>query len=242
MNKIRGALFLFWMVGWMLILGVLCLPFLVLPASWTLWPLRLWLALVFFGARFLVGIKIEVRGRENIPDGAALLASKHQSMADVLVPWQLFSFPAIILKQELSWLPVFGWYAMKLKNVAIDRKAGAKALRKMLAQTRALAGAGRQLLIFPEGTRVEPGGKAGYKPGVAAMYKEMQAPCLPIALNSGLYWPAHGLNFKPGTIIVQILPAIAPGLDRKTFMKELETRIETATNELINAEKEPDCE
>jgi 1-acyl-sn-glycerol-3-phosphate acyltransferase len=112
----------------------------------------------------------------------------------------------------------------------------------MLAQTRALAGAGRQLLIFPEGTRVEPGGKAGYKPGVAAMYKEMQAPCLPIALNSGLYWPAHGLNFKPGTIIVQILPAIAPGLDRKTFMKELETRIETATNELINAEKEPDCE
>ncbi|VAV94379.1 Acyl-CoA:1-acyl-sn-glycerol-3-phosphate acyltransferase [hydrothermal vent metagenome] len=233
MNKLRGLVFLVWMYGLILIIGLALLPVLILPMRWARSALDIWLALVFFGVRVILGIRLEFTGQENIPAGGVLIASKHQSMLDVLVPWRLFSFPALILKQELSWLPVFGWYVLKLKNVAIDRKAGAKALRKMLRQSAALAKQGRQILIFPEGTRVEPGQKVPYKSGVAALYLKMQVPCVPIALNTGLCWPAHGLDFKPGTVQVQILPAIAPGLDKKTFLAELETRIETATNQLI---------
>jgi len=239
MRKLRAILFLIWMYGLMLVLGILSLPFLFLPVRWVLWPVQLWLSLVFGGLRVLLGITFEIKGQQNIPKGGALIAGKHQAMFDVLIPWKLFSFPAIILKQELSWMPIFGWYAMKLKNVAIDRKAGAKALRKMLAQTKVLAEQGRQIIIFPEGTRVQPGDKAPYKPGIAAMYGQMNVPCVPVAINSGLCWPAHGLGFKPGMITVQILPVIAPGLSRKQFMQELELRIETASNALLPPKQSP---
>ncbi len=232
MSQFRGVVFLIWMYGLILILGLLFLPVLVLPISWARWPVDLWLKMMFWGIRVLLGVRIVVEGREHIPDGGALIAPKHQSMFDVLIPWQLFSFPALILKQELAWLPVFGWYVMKLKNVAIDRKGGAGALRKMVRQAATLAANQRQILIFPEGTRVLPGAKAPYKSGVAALYKEMNVPCVPIALNSGLCWPAHGLNFRPGTIIVRVLPPIPPGLDRRAFMQQLEHSIETASDEL----------
>ncbi len=236
MRKIRAALFLIWMYGLMFLLGIVALPFLILPKKWTLWPLRLWLFLVFAGLRHLLGIRVKIEGLENIPKGGALIAAKHQSMFDVLFPWQLFSFPAIILKQELSWLPIFGWFAMKLQNIAINRKAGATALRKMLRDAESLTQHNRQILIFPEGTRVKPGQSAPYKPGIAAMYMQMNVACVPIALNSGLFWPSRGLNFRPGTISVQILPPILPGLSRKEFMQTLQHQIETASNALAKRE------
>jgi len=232
MGYLRGVLFLIWMVFWLLLLGIIFLPTLLMGLAAVKAPMKIWIKITLFGMRYICGIKIAIEGTQNIPKGGALLASKHQSMFDVIIPWQLFSFPALILKTELSRIPIFGWYVMKLKNVAINRKDGAKALRKMLKDCAALAKQNRQILIFPEGTRVKPGASAPYKPGVAGLYKEMQVPCVPIALNSGLCWPKSGLNFQPGTITVRILPAIAPGLDKKTFMQQLQTSIETASLEL----------
>lgn len=233
MAFIGSIAFIVWMYGLMAILGIVFAPTLLGPRSWTRAALRFYLALVFGGLRVLCGIRYEVRGREHMPEGGALVASKHQSMFETLAFWAILTDPAIILKKELAFLPVFGWYAMKLKNIKVDRSAGAKALRDMLKQARERADEGRQVVIFPQGTRLEPGQADTYKPGVAGLYSAMKAPCIPVALNSGLYWPAHGLVRRPGTIVVEFLPAIEPGLPRDAFMAELETRIETASSALL---------
>lgn len=233
MAWIGSFLFVVWMYGLMAVIGLLFAPTLLGPRSWTRWAFRVYLALVFGGLRVLCGIRYEVRGREHMPAGGALVASKHQSMFETLAFWAILPDPAIILKKELAFLPVFGWYAMKLKNIKVDRAAGAKALRDMLKQARDRAGEGRQVVIFPQGTRLAPGETDTCKPGVAGLYSAMKAPCIPVALNSGLYWPAHGFVRRPGTIVVEFLPAIGPGLSKDAFMTELETRIESASTALL---------
>ena len=233
MAALRSAIFVIWMYGLMLVMGILCAPFLLGPRGGVKACMRLYLALVFGGLHWICGIRYEVRGREHLPDGGALIASKHQSMFETLAFWAILDDPAIILKKELSYLPVFGWYAMKLKNIKVDRAAGAKALRNMLKQARERASEGRQVVIFPQGTRLEPGEHDTYKPGVVGLYNAMKTPCVPVALNSGLYWPPHGFVRKPGLIIVEFLPPIAPGLGKDAFLAELQTRIETASDALL---------
>ena len=232
---IGSIVFVIWMYGLMVVMGIICLPALLGPRSWTKACARLWLSLVFGGLRVLCGIRYEVRGLEHLPKGGALVASKHQSMFETLAFWQILDDPAIILKKELSYLPFFGWYAMKLKNISVDRAAAAKALRGMLKQARERATEDRQVVIFPQGTRVKPGEAESYKPGVVGLYTSMKVPCVPVALNSGLYWPAHGLGRKPGTIIVEFLDPIEPGLPKAEFMATLEERIETASTALLDA-------
>lgn len=233
MAWIGSIVFVVWMYGLMAVLGIVFAPTLLGPRSWTRRAFRVYLALVFGGLHVLCGIRYVVRGREHMSTGGALVASKHQSMFETLAFWAILPDPAIILKKELAFLPVFGWYAMKLKNIKVDRSAGAKALRDMLKQARERASEGRQVVIFPQGTRLEPGETDTYKPGVAGLYSAMKVPCVPVALNSGLYWPAHGMVRRPGTIVVEFLPAIEPGLPRDAFMAELETRIETASSALL---------
>jgi 1-acyl-sn-glycerol-3-phosphate acyltransferase len=222
------------MYGLMAVMGVVCAPALVGPRAWSKACLRVYLALVFGGLRRLCGVTYEVRGLEHRPAAGALVASKHQSMFETLAFWTILDDPAIILKKELSYLPFFGWYAMKLKNIKVDRAAGSTALRSMLKQARERAGEGRQVVIFPQGTRLAPGEHDTYKPGVAGLYAAMKAPCTPVALNSGLFWPARGMARRPGTIIIEFLPAIEPGLSKAAFMAELETRIETASAALLS--------
>ena len=233
MTGLRSILFVIWMYGLMAVMGIACAPILLGPRSWCKACMRLYLDLVFGGLRLICGIRYEVRGLEHRPVGGALIASKHQSMFETLAFWKILDDPAIILKKELSYLPFFGWYAMKLENIKVDRAAGAKALRDMLKQARACAQAGRQVLIFPQGTRLNPGETESYKPGVAGLYSTMKVACTPVALNSGLYWPARGITRKPGLIVIEFLPAIEPGLAKDVFMAELETRIETASHALL---------
>lgn len=235
MYVIGSALFVVWMYGLMAIMGLLCSPLLLGPRSWVRGCFAVYRHLVFAGLRVLCGIRFEVRGRKNIPAGPALVASKHQSMFETLAFWHILPDPAIILKKELKYLPVFGWYAMKLRNVAIDRSAGASALKAMLRAARERAHEGRQVVIFPQGTRVEPGAPESYKPGVAGLYGAMDVPCVPVALNSGLYWPPSGFVRKPGTIIIEFLEPIPAGLARARFMEQLESRIETASQALLPA-------
>ncbi len=230
---IGSILFVVWMYGLMVVMGIVCSPALLGPRSWSKACLRLWLKLVFGGLHVLCGIRYEVRGEQYRPTGGALVASKHQSMFETLAFWQILDDPAIILKKELAYLPFFGWYAMKVKNISVDRSAGAKALRGMLKQARDRAAEGRQVVIFPQGTRLEPGQAESYKPGVIGLYSFMKVPCVPVALNSGLYWPAHGFGRKRGTIIVEFLEPIEPGLGKDEFLATLESRIETASDALL---------
>jgi 1-acyl-sn-glycerol-3-phosphate acyltransferase len=154
-------------------------------------------------------------------------------MWETLYFMHLFPDPAIVLKKELLSMPVYGWYARKLEMIAVDRDQGASAIRELGRQGSKVLGQGRTLVIFPEGTRQEPGAPPDYKPGIALLYRQLGLPCIPAALNSGLYWEGNGLLRKPGKIVIEFLEAIPPGLDRETFMHELETRIETATARLV---------
>jgi len=233
--RLGSVLFVLWMYGLLVVMGILCAPTLIGPRRWSRACLKLYLTLVFGGLRVLCGIRYEVRGLEHLPEGGALIASKHQSMFETLAFWMILDDPAIILKKELSYLPFFGWYAMKLDNVKVDRSAGAKAMRSLLEQTKRRIAQGRQIVIFPQGTRLKPGAEESYKPGVAGLYSATKTPCVPVALNSGLYWPARGFTRKPGVIVVQFLPAIEPGLGKGAFMTQLETVIETASDALSPA-------
>ncbi|MDI4664592.1 1-acyl-sn-glycerol-3-phosphate acyltransferase [Xanthobacter autotrophicus] len=183
--------------------------------------------------RVIAGTRAEFHGLENIPEGPLLIAAKHQSAWETFALLPLFSDPAFILKQELMRIPVFGWFATKARMIPIDRKGGSAALKAMTRRAQADMAEGRQILIFPEGTRRPPGAPPDYKLGVSHLYASLNVPCLPIALNSGLYWPRRAIIRRPGTIRVEVLPPIPPGLGRSAFMARLQADIETASDRLL---------
>jgi 1-acyl-sn-glycerol-3-phosphate acyltransferase len=230
----RSVVFAAWMFASAVVLGTLCLPVLIGPRRAAMAPIRLWARVSLFGLRWIVGLKVEVRGRALAPRGAALVAAKHQAMLDVLVALDLFPDPCIVLKQELMWIPFFGWFAAKVEMISIDRSSGATAVRRLTAATARALEEGRQVFIFPEGTRQAPGAPPAYKPGIAALYREMNLACTPIATNSGRVWPASGLAKYPGTAVYELLPPIVAGLKRGVFMASLQAAIEGASD-LLNA-------
>jgi len=181
----------------------------------------------------LAGIKMEWRGLEKIPPGPLLVASKHQSIWETFSLLTLFPDPAHILKRELQWIPFFGWYAWKAAMIPVDRGRGSQALAGMTEHAHAALAHGRQIVIFPEGTRRAPGAEPAYKYGVVFLYAETGTPCLPIALNSGLFWPRRSFLRYPGTIVAEILDPIPPGLEKAEFSRRLQDTIEAATARLI---------
>ncbi len=183
--------------------------------------------------KWIVGTKMEVRGRDKLPKAPYLVASKHQSAWDTFALIPIFSDPAVVMKAELRHIPFHGWFSRKFEHVFVARERGPGALRQLLRDAKARADAGREVVIFPEGTRRTPGAEPDYKPGVVAVYEGLGLPCVPMALNSGLYWPRRSLMRYPGTIIVEILDPIPAGLSRAEFKAELERRIEAASNRLI---------
>ncbi len=208
------------------------LPFISRRRLWTAGVLS-WVRTNRFLLRVICGTRDAFSGLENIPPGPLLIAAKHQSAWETFALLPLFDDPAFILKQELMRIPVFGWIAAKLRMIPVDRSAGRAALKEMTRVARAELAAGRQVLIFPEGTRRPPGAAPAYKAGVSSLYTQLGVPCLPVALNSGLYWPRRAMIRRPGTIRVEILPAIPPGLRREAFMARLEADIETASARLL---------
>jgi 1-acyl-sn-glycerol-3-phosphate acyltransferase len=157
---------------------------------------------------------------------------KHQSAWDTLILPVVLGDPAVVLKRELLLLPFYGWYARRAGSIAIDRKGGAAALRTMVAAARAAAAMGRPIVIFPEGTRTAPGERRPYHPGVAALYRSLGLPVVPVAVNSGLFWGRRAFMKRSGHITLAFLDPIPPGLPRRRLMQELEARIEAATAEL----------
>jgi len=228
-SLIFNALFYLNTLVWLLI-GV---PTFFLPYRGTIWVAKSWGHINVLLLR-VAGVKFELRGREKIPAGALIVASKHQSAWETFALLPLFDNPLFILKRELEWIPFFGWLLIKGRMVPVNRGAGSQALVEMTERACIELARGRQLIIFPEGTRRPAGAEPRYKYGVAHLYAAAGVPCLPVALNSGVFWPRRrSLMLKPGTVVVEILDPIMPGLDKDVFFKRLQDVIETATARLI---------
>jgi 1-acyl-sn-glycerol-3-phosphate acyltransferase len=226
-NILFYLVFLFW--------AVVAIPTLVLPRAALLRVANWWAQTNIFLMRVICGIKVEFRGTEKIPKGPLLVASKHQSMWETISLLQFFDAPFFVVKRELKWIPVFGLFLIKANMIAIDRSAGRRALLAMVRRAVAEVRHGRQLVIFPEGTRTAPGAPAHYKPGVGQIYLECGVTCLPVALNSGLFWPRRTFRRYPGTLVVEFLDPLPPGLPREEFVTRMRTVIEEATDRLVAA-------
>lgn len=223
-----NALFYVNMVAWL----IAALPCFVMPRRVLYWVVAAWARFNVWLMRIVVGTKVEFRGLENLHQGGVLVASKHQSFWETFALLPLFDDAAFILKKELTSIPLFGWYAMKARMIPIDRDGSISAVKQMTAKAKTAVEAGRQLVIFPEGTRRAPGAEPDYKPGANHLYRRLGKPCIPIALNSGLFWPRRRFMRYPGTIVVEILPEIPPGLKQDEFSERLQDVIETASDRL----------
>jgi 1-acyl-sn-glycerol-3-phosphate acyltransferase len=233
MLAVRSLAFNVAFFTWSVLMQLLALPLLLAPPRMMLSVGRLWTRGTTWLLRHLIGLDHEIRGRENLPDGPFLVAAKHQSAWDTLIFCRLLANPTYVLKRELTWVPLFGWYLKHYGMVAVDRKGGAKALRRMLHDAQDQVGRGRTLIIFPEGTRTPPGKDRPYHPGVAALYRELALPVVPVALNSGLFWGRRAFRKHPGRIVLEFLPPIPPGLSRRDFMRRLHDDLESASTRLL---------
>ena len=233
---IRSALFLVWFATISVLFHLVCLPLLMLPARYTCAAARIWARMVLLGLRWFAGLGVEIRGA--IPEGGCIVASKHFSAWETVALMAILRHPSMVMKQSLLRLPVNGWYSRKMHMLAIDRAGGASAIRNMASGAAEILADGRPVVIFPEGTRKNLHAAPDYKPGVAALYSQLRRSCVPVAHNSGLFWTGGFLR-RPGTIVVEFLEPIPPGLRRGEFMAVLQERIEKATAKLLaKGEKE----
>lgn len=233
MIVVRSLAFQLLFYLWTTFVAIAALPALILPRRVVYFISPLWSAGNFAILRAVAGLGHRIEGVENIAAGPVIYASKHQSAWDTMIFPCILKNPIVVLKKELRSIPFYGWYLSKYGSISIDRKAGAKALRSMVEDARAAMDEGRPIVVFPEGTRTAPGERAKYQSGVAALYRELGVPVVPVALNSGLFWSRRSYLRKPGTIVLRFLPAIPPGLDRKDFMERLEAEIESAQADLV---------
>lgn len=235
---VRSTVFNIAFLGATLVMCVFYIPFLLLPRPLFTGMVRLWIYVVTFLEYTLLGLTYEVRGREHLPkDGAFIVAAKHQSPYETIKLRILLSDPAIILKKELLSIPLWGWYLAKSGVIAIDRGTPEKALKSIERGGIAMAEAGRPIVIFVQGTRVRPEETPSdkpYKSGIARIQEATKLPIIPMALNSGLFWPRRGWLKSPGKVVFEFFPPIAPGKHRKELMRELQEKVESESNKLMN--------
>jgi 1-acyl-sn-glycerol-3-phosphate acyltransferase len=230
---LRAMLFNFLFYSATAVLALLGLPVLLGSRRTGAWFGQFWARMTLWLLGWTVGLRHEVRGWENLPSGPSIIAVKHQSAWDTFAVSAIFKDPAIVLKRELLAIPFYGWYLRKAGMIGVDRMAGAATLRTMLVAARNAVAEGRPIIIFPEGTRVKVGEQGAYHPGVAALYRDLGLPLVPVALNSGLFWGRRQFLKRPGLITFEILPALPPGLDRRKVAAELGRHIEEATARLV---------
>lgn len=210
------------------------MPLFLISRHWANLAPRNWARAVRFGLRLFLNTRTEVRGLDRLPEGPVLVAMKHQCAFDTLMPFLWFDAPCFVLKQELLDTPVFGWYCRHLGLIPIDREGGMASLKVMLKAAKAARDEGRSIVIFPEGTRQPVGAPPDYKPGVAALYRELNLPCVVVALNTGVVWPPTGSEYIPGHIVFEVVGTIALGMNRNEFMQTLISTLEPAVDRLVS--------
>jgi 1-acyl-sn-glycerol-3-phosphate acyltransferase len=228
----RSLLFACGLYFWTAGLSVLYLPLLLVPRRVLAVFVQLWLRGIAVIADRILGLRYELRGIENRLTGPAIYASKHQSAWETLFFRLFVPDCAFVLKRDLMWIPLWGWYVWRMGMIGIDRTTGVRSIKKMIAHAHGVLAAGRSIVVFPQGTRVAPGTEGAYLPGIAAIYGELGTSVVPVALNSGVFWPRRRFVKFPGIITVEFLKPIAPGLDRREFMALLEAQIEAASSRL----------
>ena len=230
-TQVRSWAYLFFFLVWTIALATVCLPALI-SRNWALGIARLWVRGVMILAKNIAGIHPSTVGRENIPRGACIIAAQHQSSYETYRLFLEVENPVFILKRELTYIPIVGWFMKRIGLVGIDRSAGAGAMRKVIRETQSALDAGRQVIIFPEGTRTAPGVVRPYRPGIAALYAHCNAPIIPMALNSGYFWGKTRILKRAGTIVLHFLPPLPIGMDKDTMLAELRNRIDNAAGQM----------
>ena len=232
-------------------LMVIFLPLMLLPQKAIFWAGRVWVKTVMKLLEWTVGLSWRVEGIENLPPeainkqspenscqkggfclGGYIIACKHESAWETLIFHILVNAPAFALKQELMWVPLINLYFWRMGMLAIDRGRGASSLKNLIERSRHIITANRPLVIFPEGNRSIPGKQGDYKTGVAALYRALEVPVIPVALNSGTFWGRRSLVKRPGEITIKFLPPIQPGLPKSDLMAKLADTIDTACDRL----------
>ena len=234
MLALRSFIFNVFFYLWTLALMLFILPMLLWPTARPI----LWIGLVWgtgnlWALRVICGMDVEWRGMEKIPDGPILVAAKHQSAWETFAFFIPFRRPAYVYKRQLAYVPLFGWLIWKAKQIPVDRGKKGEALASITAGALKAAAIGRQVMIFPEGTRRAVDAPPDYKYGVTHLYAQLGLPCQPVALNSGMFWSRKSFTRRPGTVLVEFLDPIPPGLPPEEFAAKLKDGIETATQRLI---------
>lgn len=235
MTFVRSLVFNIWFFGLTAFMLLVSLPTYIMPRHWSCLVGKVWMRGLSWGLSAICGLRHELRGRVDLLRQPGLIACKHQSAWDTMIFHTLSPDPAYVMKKELLFVPFYGWLAYKQGNIPVDRKGGASALKKLLGKAAAALARGQQIVIFPQGTRVPAGASTAdwpYHPGIVAMYGKLGVQCVPVALNSGMFWGRRSFAKRPGTIVVEVLDPIPPGMARGAFMRELEQRIETASTRL----------
>lgn len=238
MKIIRSILFDFFFYTSTILICLLCWPLLFLPIRKRFIVIEFWGKVISFWAKYILGLTFVVRGKENLPPPPYIVASKHQSAWETVFLNQITPCSVFVLKKELMKIPVFNWYFRGLHCIAVQRGGGAATIEDMMHQAQIVIQEGLSIIIFPEGTRTIVGSKAKYKHGIANLYRHLNVPVVPIALNSGVFWGRRSFIKNPGQIDVEILPPIYPGLDRNDFLEQLQETIETASERLCNKAQE----
>jgi len=222
------------LASWTILMGFLSLPFLFLPSTYIALPAKIWIKGIFISLRYICGVTHEMRGLANLSDEPVIIVSKHQSAFETFALYYYIKKSFFIHKKQLFYIPIFGQYLMKHNMVSIDRAGQASTMRKMISDVKKKLDSGSTIIIFPEGTRKKPGAKADYKTGFIGIYNTSKRKLQPVALNSGLFWQKGFKIIKRGHIIIEFLPQIDIGLDKKEVLNKVESSVESATNKLLN--------
>ena len=219
---------------WTILMGILSLPFILLPSKYIRFPAKIWVKGIFIFLKYICGVTHEIRGLKNLSEDALIIVSKHQSAFETFALYYYLENSFFIHKRQLFYIPIFGQYLWKSRMVSIDRAGQASAMRKMIKDIKTKLDDGSTIIIFPEGTRKKPRDKADYKTGFIGIYNTSKRKLQPVALNSGLFWQKGLKVIKKGNIIIEFLPQIDIGLDKREVLNQVEETIESATNKLLD--------
>jgi 1-acyl-sn-glycerol-3-phosphate acyltransferase len=228
---IRSVLFIAQMYIALAVIGFGSIPFAIYSMDSAMATMHRYCRWVRWTAGWMIGLKTEVRG--EVPEGAVLIAAKHQSFLDILMIFGALPRGRFVMKKELVKVPVIGWYGLRVGCIPVDRGRRGRAIKDLVAQATSTKDPAGQLIIFSQGTRVAPGVKMPYKIGTGILYDQLKMPCVPVAVNVGVFWPRRSFHRKPGLAVIEFLPTIPAGLRMRTFMERLETEVETASDRLM---------